>query len=468
MSESADTVGDALPAGRSHWDRLPAELRSAVLDEAGHFTRFINGALLPAELRSLRPTAVESVWKDAMACDWQGDLCLLPWANPRSVCFLPTHTRTMFARLKTGGFCDPVVLRIVALQSRWPDLVDESNIMEVLLLAATYDVMWYLRDAIDERKLALPDKATIEAAAVMGHLDCFKFLAERMPDQSWQKTILADAVQSGKLDFIVWVSENFACELTDDEVDFAADDGHLGIVKWLVETRNASCSDYAITESAINGHYDTVVYLFERFPRRFSQYYGFLQVKNAKLLRWLHARGFIARFDELLLKQAEKGSLASLQASLELSARPLPQRALETACQYGRFALIPWILQQPGIRITDVALDLAVGRNCTSTLTAIVRHDRNVLGPLAAAIVKARKAELLEWLCVRHPSVLRQQLLDLAVGYGSAECVAYLVGDKLDFEWDAAAALGTIKPDTDNAVVAVLTSRFGDLSVSDS
>ncbi|KAL2917009.1 hypothetical protein HK105_203441 [Polyrhizophydium stewartii] len=67
-----------LPAGASHWDRLPTELHGMIIEASGPLTKLAVGAMTPDQLEAASNEEKRQAWEDAFAIEWQGDLRLLP------------------------------------------------------------------------------------------------------------------------------------------------------------------------------------------------------------------------------------------------------------------------------------------------------------------------------------------------------------------------------------------------------
>ncbi|KAL2918964.1 hypothetical protein HK105_201234 [Polyrhizophydium stewartii] len=84
-----------LPAGDSHWDRLPLEVKGLVFEHTGLLTRWTTGRLSDEALRQLDKEGRMLVWREALECEWPGDLSRLPrlfWTTPASF-FWPVRSR---------------------------------------------------------------------------------------------------------------------------------------------------------------------------------------------------------------------------------------------------------------------------------------------------------------------------------------------------------------------------------------
>ncbi|KAL2917032.1 hypothetical protein HK105_203464 [Polyrhizophydium stewartii] len=199
-----------LPAGASHWDRLPAELHGMIIEASGPLTKLAVGAMTPEQLEAASSEEQEQAWEDAFATNWQGNLGLLPNTSLGVKSFMHINSRTMHTRVSELDFYDfKQGLTYCALVREWRDFIDVDRNPEYLASLATLaGALWMLRELIDERRTVKPSERLALAAASAGHLEVVKFLHERSPDGSWSSDLAAVSISNGQLDVAEWLLAN--------------------------------------------------------------------------------------------------------------------------------------------------------------------------------------------------------------------------------------------------------------------
>ncbi|KAL2913567.1 hypothetical protein HK105_206869 [Polyrhizophydium stewartii] len=98
------------------------------------------------------------------------------------------------------------------------------------------------------------------------------------------------------------------------------------------------------------------------------------------------------------------------------------------------------MLGQPGIRITESAVNRAAWRNAIGIINIFVAADSRWLEHIADLAATRGSVDMIEWLNVRHRGAISQRTLRLAVKGGSVKLVRFLLETVRGIDWDIAAA----------------------------
>ncbi|KAL2917017.1 hypothetical protein HK105_203449 [Polyrhizophydium stewartii] len=199
-----------LPAGASHWDRLPAELHGMIIKVSSPLTKLAVGAVTPEQLEEASREDQQQAWEDAFATNWKGNLGLLPAAALDTESILLINSCTLFARVKALDIGRTFRgLSRCAIAHEWRDMIDlDNNPRQLSQEAAVVGALWLLHELIDERRSVEPSEELASAAARFGHLEVVKFLHECMPDGLWDKEVATRAILNGHLDVAEWLLAN--------------------------------------------------------------------------------------------------------------------------------------------------------------------------------------------------------------------------------------------------------------------
>ncbi|KAL2912718.1 hypothetical protein HK105_207826 [Polyrhizophydium stewartii] len=257
----AAAAGRNAPAA-SHWDRLPLEMRRAVLAAAGPLTQWTAG-----ELADPTGSQVAGIWGDALALEWPLErLRGLPAAAvPAKTLLRETSPAALAAasRLRLHGHADDVAVAAVA--RGWldwlPPEVASSPAALVLLAAAAGNTPLLeqsLAAAADPRGVAA--EAAVRAAA-MGHIEAVAAVRGVLGGDRLPPAVLDTAAAAGELPLVCWLTLDTGDPCTTAAMDGAAANGHLAVVEFLHENRLEGCTAAAMDLAATNGHLDVVVWL---------------------------------------------------------------------------------------------------------------------------------------------------------------------------------------------------------------
>ncbi|KAL2916695.1 hypothetical protein HK105_203810 [Polyrhizophydium stewartii] len=87
---------------RSHWDRMPAELRSRIVGLSGPFTQWLLAGDRPGPVRQRQegnPATLRPLWRDMFEADWPGDVGQLPRTSLTAADLSAVRSRGMADRL---------------------------------------------------------------------------------------------------------------------------------------------------------------------------------------------------------------------------------------------------------------------------------------------------------------------------------------------------------------------------------
>ncbi|KAL2912697.1 hypothetical protein HK105_200992 [Polyrhizophydium stewartii] len=385
-------AGAALPWGRSHWDRLPRELRDMVLAHTGLPGRFARADVLAVELKGLTARQRELVWAAVLDDDaWAGDLAVLPKVSVRSDCFLHIRSRAMFGRLAAVELVHPLVLQRVAVRHRWTDLFDHRNQRDLATAAACEGAVWALEDIASRRAGPGLSLWLVDFAARGGHLGAVQWLDSRLPGRSWAPDVAERAAESGCLELVAWIDEHHPETRSPMAIVGAARAGHLAVVAWLRERGGHRLADAAARAAAAAGH--------------------------LAIVQHLHEHGLVKEPQPLLESIIDGGNMACADWVRATFETKIDQAMLMAACKRNHAAAALWLLAQPGIKLNQHAIARAVMSDAVDVLKGFLRHSPSRCRMLAAKAVEHDNAGVLEWLYVRHPSAIPQtpeQLMVLA------------------------------------------------------
>ncbi|KAL2917903.1 hypothetical protein HK105_202316 [Polyrhizophydium stewartii] len=441
-----------------------------VLDHAGAFTKLINGLMLRIEAESLPQAERERMWQEAIMCNWQGDLRLLPWVHIRSTCLATPCTREMLGRLHACKAVDDAYVLQTAARERWPELLQSKYADELAAAAAREDAVWLLEDLICARKAVRPSAWLAGIAAQHGNLDAVRFLHSLTPAETWCKTVLDGAAASGNLDLVVWLATNRREGFSHAAMAAAAQNGHLHVVQWLHDNRDDGCSPFAmswaaqgghvhvlewftlhaspvttgsaladefdghefvryrrsnieacspLTISAVarNGHVAVLEFLRARFPRCFVELPqdAFNEVADVLVLTWLHAHGLIVEPESLLERLVDRGDAACIRWLCTTFSLRITQSLFDKACGRNELRLARWMLEAGCVRLTEQRVAAAVASRNVGLLAVFFAHSNTLLALAYRQAVDCGVADVVEWMEFRYSRGVAQLALSFDV-----------------------------------------------------
>ncbi|KAL2916506.1 hypothetical protein HK105_203939 [Polyrhizophydium stewartii] len=459
----------AAPAwlGRSHWDRLPRELRAAIIDAAGPLTKLTTGTLRASGLFGSRQVAL--LWRDALACDWTGDIRTLPRVDLYNSCFHDIRSRRMFEQVRSAGLAADYMLRRVAIRRGWADLLDFDEPDALAEEAARQGALWLLAELVDVRRVVRPSSSQAAAAAYHGRLDVVQWLHERMQDEPWYDNVMADAATSGSLALVVWLHERRGISPSDSALGQAVSCGHLHIVRWLLEHGANRCDSHSVRLAAQRGHLDVLMYVHEHLPIEIirSAASTINHASSLPVVRWMFLSGIIQVLDLIRFGLLSRGSDACADFLKTEFGIVVTQEMFEAAMRQQIDSVAEWIFKQPGIAISESAVEAALAGRCTKTLDAFIHHDPSCLGVIVEKVNERCDIRFVWWLDKQHPGNLTQHTLERAVAGNSPEIVEYLLKNVTGVAWDIVRARHIAETSGNAAMCAVLDCLTGESDMLD-
>ncbi|KAL2919411.1 hypothetical protein HK105_201056 [Polyrhizophydium stewartii] len=478
---TAEPLDTPLPPGRSHWDRLPRELRGMVLERASLLTQFSSGWLARADLCGLSHLERRQLWLDVIETDWQGDLRALPLPHERSDAFLAIRTRDMYSRVcrvlsEHGRLSSAKWRQRVAIRNRWPDIVDRLFDMPeaIMLMAASEGALWLIEDMLTKYTrnfIFFCSEWVARHAAAAGQPDMVVFAHERLPREPWNPDILYKAAATGNLDLVQWICENRKeIPIPTNTIDAAAGSGNLDlvvwlhmvrkdtcsvqamnvaasrgfihIVRWLADNRTEGCSPSAIKLIAQTSHLDVLEFLFERYPGVFVGLDSdvFHWAVDPRIASWALDHGFVVDPAAMLSKFVECGNTACARWAHGVFGLPVSNDQLATACELNQAGMVRWILSTATATLTPAAINAMVDKCSTRTLAVAIVHDSNCVRAAVERAVLKENIDMLEWLDRRYAGSIGQAELVLAASKGRATAVHFILDKVRSVQWDLASA----------------------------
>ncbi|KAL2914990.1 hypothetical protein HK105_205534 [Polyrhizophydium stewartii] len=428
------------------WDRLPDDVRSKIIDLAGDLTKLANGLLHPLEIKMMHESRRVAIWIDAMECDWQGDLCLLPKV-PDGQFEYAIRTRSMLVRLLEleSGINQNLVT--AAFTNHWEDALTPDQLGRPELTAAISGRMDILRNLVETGKVILFNANCILNALVSGHLEIFNWIVKHTRHKAPKFEILA--------------------VLLDPSIHELLKDPPRSFFGNFIRRRALVCpeSDLGNRQQPIFCSEDHVALeiLFRRFGSKidFSEFE--IPLGTVEMLEWAHSRGLTRDKDkvaESIALYAETSKVA--QWACERIGVVFEQEHLVLACSKDNREMTAWLLKQPAIVINDLAIFSAVESFSFESVDALIAHDPLVAEKVVVAAVQVNAVdlerikkdgfdvsltELLGWLYLRHPSGFTPSVLPPAIGVALRdemhEVVAFLLKNVTTVVWDLVAARQT-------------------------
>ncbi|KAL2911101.1 hypothetical protein HK105_209446, partial [Polyrhizophydium stewartii] len=386
---------------RSHWDRLPLELKDDIVRRAGLFTQWTAGRIDAGDLAGLDDEAAWEVWRDAIACEWAGDLGELPecaWLPPEL--FWGVRLRGFYERLRALGHEGMVTglqhaaarngllgarMRLpgrrrrrsapasaaAAAESGGIVLVNGghnadddsdgdgglessrlglSNAQDVAEVAAAAGVVGLLADLVEGQRAARLAPNLAELAAFYGHMDVLEWLHARMPDGEWTTQAMDNAAWRGHQRILEFLHTHRTEGCTAEAMDDAARNGHLATVRWLHANRTEGCTTEAMDNAAWQGHLAIVRFLHEHRAEGCTTRAMELAAASGHLdvVRWLHAHRSEGCTPATIRLAARNGHMEVVRWLHEHRSECSVQSVLEMACAAGMADCAAWLLRRMG------------------------------------------------------------------------------------------------------------------------
>ncbi|KAL2911097.1 hypothetical protein HK105_203771 [Polyrhizophydium stewartii] len=310
---------------RSHWDRMPAELRSRIVGLSGPFTQWLLAGDRPGPVRQRHegnPATLRPLWRDMFEADWPGDVGQLPRTSLTAADLSAVRSRGMADRLaQLLPAAERPLLVHAAMRNVWLDRLeavvpqgDQEEGHNLLTWAhgqalwvhtspesyrqgripgpLSEHPVWFARVAIDFGHARLLDHiltagmTTVDeleasvthhkvyyygreisvaaSAAYGGYLDVLQVLTQHGLSK-WPGGNVRVAIESGNMALF-----NFVCERTPkpwhaDLLVVAASTGNTEIIEYLLDECKLTVSLPAIVTAAKSRRTQAVLLLAARF-----------------------------------------------------------------------------------------------------------------------------------------------------------------------------------------------------------
>ncbi|KAL2915471.1 hypothetical protein HK105_205087 [Polyrhizophydium stewartii] len=344
--------------GRRHntlWDKLPAPVRSYIIDRAGPLTRFTTGELPEHKLKSLSLGDQEWLWRDVVELEWPGDLRRLPQRGQFDPMVALQHvkSRAMYDRLKAHGRGRiAAALPFVAVLRRFDDDLDFSRPQMLAHMAAQYDGESMMRTLVADMRVVAPAADLASLAACYGSLGVLRVLHAHAPVGSWGSRAIDTAVLHGHADVLLWLHRNRPDErCSPDCDDAAAFNGHLDVIRCLHTHGIIQLTTNAVEASTINNH--------------------------LHIVKWIHAQPELGHlFTQAAADKAVRAGLDMMQWYFNNGLAKFSRTALDYLVEFPQMPSLVWLLGN--VRTVDwdyrTAIHIARQRNSSDAVELLTKH----------------------------------------------------------------------------------------------
>ncbi|KAL2912468.1 hypothetical protein HK105_208040 [Polyrhizophydium stewartii] len=419
----------------SLWDKLPAALCAKILELSSELTKLANGMVHPLEIKTMRNERLEQLWIDAMQCDWQGDLRVLP-APQMGVYEHAIRSRGMLTRLRKLKFIDDGVVQKVALKEGWEDLLDREKYTKVAVAAAAFgriDVLEQMFEALGvtrnvlsvvivalacgqhatadwilaHLKVAIPD---IEIPAIYRDPVARTLLSEPPKNELeiWARLSAIDSDRQGGL----------------NAMRFAGANGDVVALELL-------CKCFGMMPKSVPWHF---------------------KVGSIGMINWLRSHGMLDP-PELVVALAFKdcNDVKTLEYMYETLGIAADKKDLICACRSNNRPAAALLMTRHGICVDQSVVIAAVKYCAVDVINLVVERKPEMANQIINTAVSVDTleteippTELVEYLYARHPQGFRQNTLAAAIKaalkYGHVSTVAFLLDSVTTADWDLDAA----------------------------
>ncbi|KAL2913566.1 hypothetical protein HK105_206868 [Polyrhizophydium stewartii] len=256
---SVEPGGDAeLPHGRSRWDRLPREMKHAIIESSGPLTKFTTGYLPWSEVNTLHEVDHEQMWRDMLETGLTDCFDMIPvlveplkdweFAKLRGRALFDRFAELDIPRMRRS-------LQVAAAVNGWLDELAWDRPKPLSMVAATAGAMPVLLALVDGCGCPLAD--TPAAAAGDGG-GCPFWRTHGQPRVGLTAEHAEQAAMGGHVEVVQLVHQRLGTGRSwgTHVADYAAANGHERVLAWLrAERPNASqCSRAGANGAAANGH----------------------------------------------------------------------------------------------------------------------------------------------------------------------------------------------------------------------
>nr|KAJ3417843.1 hypothetical protein HK105_000724 [Polyrhizophydium stewartii] len=426
----------------NEWDRMPAEIQNDILERAGLLTLWINDRIDDAKLDVEK---FKSILVEVFGLDWKGDLTTLPFNKFDFTVHEPfwrLRSRSMHARLKALGFSNlNDGLEQAAILNGWNDLLNFHVSM--------------LEHLVQKRKIVALNKEHVRLAATFGRLNVLKWLASRVPDDSWTTTVMDFAASNGHLDVVKWLhaNRNEGCSVR--AIDWAANNGHLDVVKWLHENRTEGCTSQAMDSAAEKGHLALVQFLHSNRTEGCSKRAMVEAASNGHLavVKWLHnnrTEGCSARAIDWA---ASHGHLDCVKWLHENRTEGCSAKAMDYAALHGHLDVVEYLHEHHTEGCTGMAMEYAA-ENGHVDIVEFLHKNRTECSIVDAAKTAAQFGQLavIKRIHSLAPDAITVAAVDAAASNGQISVFEWIINE------------AGVQPTADILTCAVESGRFRILS----
>ncbi|KAL2918961.1 hypothetical protein HK105_201231 [Polyrhizophydium stewartii] len=463
----------ALPHGGSHWDRLPIELRDAVLAVATPQLAWFDRRrpLLDAEAASLAPPARRRLWIEALETEWPGRLDTLPFVHWDPSLTLAIRSRRMLARVcafwetSNQGDMHGVDAQRLCIRRGWTDLLCFRDAAVVAEAAAGEGATVILKALY--RTFRLQGRLTdlVHRAAEGGNLETVQWLCgcSWSPTASSPSNAVYAAAGSGNLELVKWLVGNGHAIVGTMAVENAAEHGHLHIVRWLADKTVERLHACVFSRACTNGHVDVLEFLRVRYPEVFGRTtdHTFEGARHVHALAWLKQHCPHMGFEECLRRACCSDNVDAAAWILENTATRVRQDMVVAALKHGALAVLQWMIvkQNAEINLHDYFSESC----CTNTVVLAwgIRHDGRLASVIAERAALDRKWPLLDWLHVRYPGSLKTGLIEAVIDAGQLGIAGDLIARFDGVDWDLARARELAVRAESRSLVQRIDARIG-------
>ncbi|KAL2920250.1 hypothetical protein HK105_200319 [Polyrhizophydium stewartii] len=405
-----------LPHGKSHMDRLPAELRDMIaLHAAPSLCKFLrHGRRSRAELDSIAGNECEALWAEVLDVEWLGDFKMLPNYPERSDCLLSIRSRSMLERLLKSGVEVPLELKQRLLIRRgWLDMLDYEAADIVAHAAAREGSIQVLNDLMNVRRIVPNMCPYHRSAAREGQLEAVKWLCSNATYHALE-SLLDVAASSGNLDLVKWLHENTQFYGTGIGIDEAAWKGYIHIITWFADNRREQCTGRAFRWACNSGRVDVLEVLRVRYPTVFAGTISstFEGAKHACTLDWIkqYRPHFVPHraFNTYICT----GNLEATAWMVENAGALLTRDMLHIALRDKHVALAGWMIAEKKLEVDGDWLEPFLISGNTAALGCIAQSDHRWTSDIIDMFIANHRWNLVKWLAALCPSSLGQAWLE--------------------------------------------------------
>ncbi|KAL2916585.1 hypothetical protein HK105_204018 [Polyrhizophydium stewartii] len=438
-TSAAAAGGGALPQGRSHWDRLPQELRRLVVRWAGILTQFSTGQLLSTELGSLSVAQQERIWAEAFEHDFQGDLAALPHLDDPSRVLPGIRTPAMLERAREAGLVWGAMVEQVAIRHGWTHMLDFGHPSELAMSAAAVGDEALLRNLVQVHGAHVTAELA-NMCARSGSLPLVRWIHERLSSDHWAFDAAEIAAATGSLELVEWMhSQGIESRST---LHSAAVAGQLHIVRWLFDHNIRNLDENTLGETARNGHLDVLIFLREQLPQAFDNAPSdeFDYTTDLRVLKWLHSLGKLDSLNKSLTAMIDSGDIEGVRWVCDTAGVRITRLMFLQACAKNRAQLARWMLTQPGIAVDESVINNAIWSRAMSLISVLMTHSNAAFETVARKMAIVGDCQMIEWMHLRHSGSVTQRTLELAVEHERVDVVRFLLDQIGSVRWDLDAA----------------------------